>query len=163
MIILGIDPGLAITGYGFVELIDGDYSIKEVGVIKTSKSLLLSQRLMKIHVGLTDLIKKYDPDEIAIEQLFFSKNTKTAIVVSQARGVLLLACVHQGKPVFEYTPLQVKQSVTGYGRANKDQVAKMVCYLLRLEEPPKPDDAADALAIAICHGNQMSYSKGETT
>jgi len=156
MIILGIDPGTAIIGYGVIES-DGDrHKVLEVGTLRTSKDLLLSQRLKKIYKGITELLEMYEPDEVAIEQLFFSKNVKTAMSVSQARGVLLLGCVKWDKPIFEYSPVQIKQSITGYGKAPKDQVMKMVCYILNLKEPPKPDDAADALAIAMCHANHRT-------
>jgi len=158
MIILGIDPGLAITGYGIIKVEDDVYNVLNLGIIKTAKVLRFSERLSVIYKEISSIIEENKPDEIAIEELFFSKNTKTAMIVSQARGVLILACIHQNIQIFEYTPLQVKQGVTGYGKANKAQVTKMVSHLLRLENPPKPDDAADALAIAICHGNHKQHS-----
>lgn len=161
MIILGIDPGIAITGYGIIKTLNaGQYDAVVAGTIQTEKKLSVSQRLKIIYHEITQLIKKYNPNEIAIEELFFSKNSKTAIAVSQARGVLLLSCEHQNKPIFEYSPLQIKLGVTGYGKADKNQVAKMVSIILRLTELPKQDDAADALAIAICHVNQRKFDLG---
>lgn len=159
MIILGIDPGIARTGYGIIDLLNNNkYRVLDFGVIETHQSLPLSKRLVQLHSELLKLIKTYSPVEIAIEELFFSKNTKTAMVVSQARGVLVLACSQKDIPAFEYTPLQVKQGITGFGKADKDQVSKMVMLLLQLKEKPKPDDAADALAIAVCHANNVSNS-----
>ncbi len=155
MVILGIDPGTEIVGYGVINVQHQEHHILDVGVIRTSKKLPLSQRLEIIYREMTELINQHEPDEVAIEQLFFAKNVKTAMTVSQARGVLLLSCVHQQKPIFEYTPLQVKQGITGFGKASKEQVAKMVCHLLNIKEIPKPDDATDALAIAVCHANRM--------
>ncbi len=155
MLILGIDPGIATIGYGIISFEQQKYKYLKAGVIETSKDIPFSKRLDSAYRGMVSLIQEFNPDTIAIEELFFAKNTKTAMVVSQARGVLVLSCVHQDKPLFEYTPLQVKQGVTGYGRADKSQVTKMVTFLLSLETPPKPDDAADALAIAICHANHI--------
>jgi len=152
---MGIDPGTAIVGYGVIEVTDEPYNVKGVGVIRTSKRLLLSKRLDVIYKEVTSLIEQFNPDEIAIEQLFFTKNVSTAMTVGHARGVLLLSFAHYKKPIFEYTPLQVKQGVTGYGKATKDQVTKMVCTIFNLKNIPKPDDAADALAIALCHANQI--------
>lgn len=151
MIILGLDPGTATTGYGIVKEEAGKLELVDYGCIETKAGIELSKRLGEIFDQLNSIIKKYDPHEIAIEELFFSANTKTAIAVGHARGVLMLASEKSGKAVAEYTPLQVKQSLVGYGRADKNQVQQMVKIFLNLKEIPKPDDAADALAIAICH------------
>lgn len=156
MLILGIDPGTATTGYGIVELKGNKYASVAFGVIKTSPDLPLENRLFLIHREIERLIKTYRPSEVAIEELFFNKNVRTALAVGHARGVILLAASQQATPVFEYTPLQVKQGVVGYGRAEKKQVQFMVKTILGLDKMPKPDDAADALAIAICHGNCAS-------
>lgn len=156
MLILGIDPGTATTGYGIVELKGNKYTSVAFGVIKTSPDLPLENRLFLIHSETERLIKTYRPSEVAIEELFFNKNVRTALAVGHARGVILLAASQQATPVFEYTPLQVKQGVVGYGRAEKKQVQFMVKTILGLDKMPKPDDAADALAIAICHGNCAS-------
>lgn len=153
MIIIGIDPGFAITGYGVLEYVGNKFRIIDVGVISTAVGVEFSQRLLAISVGLDALIIKYKPDAMAVEELFFNTNVKTAIKVGHGRGVALLSAAKAGVNVFEYTPLQVKQSVVGYGRATKDQVQQMVKVLLNLEKIPKPDDAADALAIAICHAH----------
>ncbi|GMT50093.1 MAG: crossover junction endodeoxyribonuclease RuvC [bacterium] len=162
MLILGIDPGIATIGYGMISFDRQKYKYLKAGVIETSKDIPFSKRLDGAYRGMVSLIQEFDPDTIAIEELFFAKNTKTAMVVSQARGALILSCVHQDKPLFEYTPLQVKQGVTGYGRADKSQVTKMVTFLLDLQTPPKPDDAADALAIAICHANHIQQINGDS-
>jgi crossover junction endodeoxyribonuclease RuvC len=153
MLLLGIDPGTAITGYGLIAQ-QGNH-IKQVchGVIRTEANLELAARLLKIHRQLEQLIQEYQPAAVAVEQLFFNKNTRTALAVGQARGVILLAAAQAGLEIFEYTPLQVKQAVVGYGRAEKSQIQEMVRMLLCLPELPKPDDAADALAIAICHAH----------
>lgn len=149
MKILGIDPGTAILGYGVVE------GAKHVvhGVIRTETGLKPEIRLLKIYDELLILIDKYMPDEIAVESLFFFKNAKTVISVGEARGVVLLVAAKRGIPVYSYTPLQVKQGITTYGRASKQEVQEMVKILLELDNIPKPDDAADALAIAITHTN----------
>ncbi len=158
MIILGIDPGTATTGYGVVKNEKGN--IKEVshGCILTKSSEEFDKRLNIIFDELTKIIKKFHPEMIAVEELFFASNAKTAISVGHARGVILLACSKAQVPVYEYTPLQIKQAVCGYGRGEKRQIQKMVKILLNLKEIPKPDDAADGLAIAICHAN--SYREG---
>jgi len=148
---LGIDPGTAITGYGFVEGRGDRLTLVECGVMTTAAGTPLPRRLQDIYSGLTQLIQTHKPDDAAVEEIFFSRNARTALAVGHARGVVLLALSMQGIPVFEYTPLQVKQSVTGYGRADKAQVQSMVRVLLGLDVIPQPDDAADALAVAICH------------
>ncbi len=152
--ILGIDPGTAIVGYGIIEFDGYDYFPQSYNVIKTSSKLSLSKRLAIIYDNLCEIIKLNKPDEIAIEKIFFTKNVKTAIDVGQARGVILLACEKNDIRIFEYTPLEVKQGITGYGNADKSQIQELLKLMLNLEEVPKPDDAADALAIAICHANR---------
>lgn len=149
MISLGIDPGTAICGYGFIELDGGQLVAKNFGVITTSPNARMQDRLLKIHTELDALIKNFRPDVMGIEKLFFGKNATTAIPVGQARGVVLLCAAQNNLDVIEITPNEVKQSITGYGAADKEQVIYMVTKLLKLAEPPKPDDAADALAIAV--------------
>ncbi len=151
MLVLGIDPGTATTGYGLVTETDGQLQAVAYGVIATPPDWAMPQRLQKIYRDLTVLIREHLPTEGAVEQLFFSRNVKTALAVGQARGVTLLALADAGLTIAEYTPLEVKQSVVGYGRAEKKQVQELVRLLLRLDAVPQPDDAADALAIAICH------------
>ncbi len=153
MLVLGIDPGTAIVGYGLIEYKDNKMKTIKYGCIYTDKELPLNKRLEIIFNELTELIEIYKPDTFAIEELFYFKNNKTVISVSQARGVMVLAATLKNLPIFEYTPLQVKIGITGYGRAEKKQVQLMVQRILSLEEIPKPDDAADALAIAITHIN----------
>lgn len=154
MIALGIDPGTATTGYGIVkDAPDGRLSEICHGVIRTDSKTPYPLRLKKIHDKITLLIEQYKPQVVAIEELFFSKNAATALSVGQARGVVILTSILAGLELSEYTPLQVKEAVTGYGRAEKMQVQQMVKVLLGLAEIPKPDDAADALALAICHLN----------
>ena len=148
MIILGIDPGSAICGYGFVELINGQLVAKDFGVITTSPNARMQDRLLKIYTQLDVLIKNFQPQVMGIEKLFFGKNATTAIPVGQARGVVLLCAAQNNLDVIEITPNEVKQSITGYGAADKAQVIYMVTKLLNLAKPPTPDDAADALAIA---------------
>lgn len=151
--VLGIDPGTASTGWGIVETSGREYKIKKYGVIRTSQYLTLAERLNLIYDELTDILKKERPDEAAVEELFFFKNVKTAIAVGHARGVILLACQKANIPTYEYTPLQVKQALVGYGRADKNQIQQMLKTVLHLKEIPKPDDAADAIAVAITHIN----------
>ena len=158
VIIMGVDPGTAITGYGVVEQMGNRYRLLEYGVIRTSKPMDAASRLNEVFSGINRVIESFKPDQVAVEELFFNKNAKTALVVGQARGVIILAAHLKGLPVFEYTPLQVKQAVVGYGRAEKQQVQYMVKAILNLGEFPKPDDAADALAIAVCHGNSFHSS-----
>lgn len=157
LIILGLDPGLAIIGYGILYATGNSFRVLSYGIIETYKEQRLTERLQLIYEGMTQLIEKYSPDEMAIEELFFNKNAKTAITVGQARGVEILAAVHHQIPVYEYTPLQAKQAVVGYGRAEKIQIQESVKLLLNLKEIPKPDDAADALAIALCHGFSLRF------
>jgi len=151
MIVLGIDPGTATTGYGIIELIDGRLSLLAYGTINTPAGMEMPLRLVKINGELNHLLQEFHPDAVAVEEIFHHKNAKTVVTVAQARGVILLAASLAELPVAEYTPLQVKQAVVGYGQAEKRQVQIMVQRLLGLQEMPRPDDAADALAIAICH------------
>jgi crossover junction endodeoxyribonuclease RuvC len=153
MVIIGVDPGFAITGYGVLEYTGNKFRVIDVGVISTEAGLELSDRLLAISNGLDKLISKYNPEAMAVEELFFNTNVKTAIKVGHGRGVALLSAARAGIKVYEYTPLQVKQSVVGYGRAKKEQIQQMVKVLLNLDKIPKPDDAADALAVAICHAH----------
>jgi len=156
MIILGIDPGYAIVGYGVLEYKNNKFRTIEYGAITTEASMDMFDRFKAIYDDLNEIIERTHPDFMAIEELFFNSNQKTAINVAQARGVLLLAALNHGIEIFEYTPLQVKQAVAGYGRAEKNQVQQMVKLLLGLEAVPKPDDTADAVAIAICHGHSYN-------
>lgn len=151
MRILGIDPGYAIVGYGVIEFSGGRYYAIDYGAIITEAEMPFPQRLQQIYNGLLSVIIRNDPDEMAIEKLYFQNNQKTAIAVAEARGVTLLAAQNSNLPIAEYTPLQVKTAVTGYGKAMKPQVMEMTRRLLKLDQVPKPDDTADALAIAICH------------
>jgi crossover junction endodeoxyribonuclease RuvC len=151
MIILGIDPGTATTGFGLVEENNGKTKLIDYGCIITKPNIPLEYRLEEINKELNKLIETHKPDEMAVEELFFSNNAKTAIAVGQARGVVLLTARQNKVPLAEYTPLQVKNAICGYGGADKKQVQKMVQMLLSMKEIPKPDDAADAIAIAICH------------
>jgi crossover junction endodeoxyribonuclease RuvC len=152
MLVIGIDPGTATTGYGLVrELQDGSLKVVDYGVVETPANLPMSQRLLALHKRLSEIILLHRPQGGAVEKLFFQRNVSTAITVGQGRGVALLALAEAGLPVGEYTPLEIKQAVVGYGGADKHQVQQMVRALLDLAEVPKPDDAADALAVAICH------------
>jgi len=153
MIILGIDPGFAITGYGVVKYEGNKFSVIDYGVIATPAKTPLCERLVTLYDSLEEVIEKHKPDAISVEELFINKNLKTALNVGHGRGVAILAAAKSGTTVYEYTPLQVKQAVVGYGRADKNQVQQMIKIILNLREIPKPDDAADALAVAVCHGN----------
>jgi crossover junction endodeoxyribonuclease RuvC len=151
MLTLGIDPGTATTGFGLVRH-DGDrLFFVHCGIITTSPGEAAQERLRRIHRELTALIEKYKPNTVAVERLFFGENTKTAMAVGQARGIVLLAAAQEKIALSEYTPLEVKLALTGYGKAEKKQIQQMVRILLKLPDIPKPDDAADALAVAICH------------
>ena len=151
MVILGIDPGVATIGFGIIRAERGKNTLIQYGVITTPPGIPLSERLVQIYNDMEQLIETFKPDEMAVEELFFSKNITTGISVAHGRGVILLAAEKLGVPVFEYTPMQVKQSVVGYGKAEKKQVMLMTQRLLNMKEIPRPDDAADALALAICH------------
>ncbi|MEW5784808.1 MAG: crossover junction endodeoxyribonuclease RuvC [Bacillota bacterium] len=151
MRIMGVDPGLAITGFGFVEEHGGNFRWIASGCIRTGQESAASLRLEQIFNRVLELAGEYRPDALALEKLFFSKNTRTALQVGEARGTVILAASQSNLPLFEYTPLQVKQAVAGYGKAEKEQVQKMVQLLLQLKEIPAVDDEADALAVALCH------------
>lgn len=151
LVILGIDPGYAIVGWGVIDFHDNTHTPLAFGAIKTPAHTDFNQRLVRIYNDMVELLSKSKPDAMAIEKLYFNTNTTTAIHVAQARGVILLAAQQASVSVYEYTPLQVKTAVTGYGKAKKEQVMEMTRRLLRLKEVPKPDDTADALAIAITH------------
>ena len=153
MRILGIDPGFAIVGWGIVDYEGSRFKVVAYGSIQTPAGERLEKRLKSIYDDLSAIIEKFRPDALAVEELFFNTNITTGIKVAQARGVILLCAEQKGIETAEYTPLQVKQSVTGYGRADKKQVITMVTMLLGLAKPPKPDDTADALAIAVCHAH----------
>jgi len=151
VLILGIDPGTAITGYGLVREDDQGLTLVECGAIVTPAGQPLPERLRHIYRGLADLMGRYKPEAAAVEELFFSRNTRTALSVGHARGVVLLALADAGLPIYEYKPLEVKQAIAGYGGADKQQVQEMVRLLLNLDHIPQPDDAADAVAVAVCH------------
>ena len=156
MVILGIDPGVATVGFGIISDVGGVQKAQRYGVITTSAGVRLALRLTQIHNDVSELIATYSPDAIAVEELFFNTNLKTAVAVAHGRAAVILAGEKHGIPMFEYTPLQVKKAVVGYGHATKKQVMDMVQRLLVLDKPPKPDDAADALAVAICHARCSS-------
>ena len=156
MRILGIDPGVAIVGFGVVDYEKGQAKMVQYGAINTDAGLPLAARLVQIESDLCQLISHFQPDEIAVEELFFSKNITTGIAVAHARGVILCTAEKAGIPIYEYTPMQIKQAVVGYGLAEKHQVMDMVRRLLKLKSIPRPDDAADALAIALCHARSNS-------
>ncbi len=152
MVILGFDPGLATLGYGVISKDErGKVQMLDYGIISTPKDENLAVRLAMLEKGIKQVIDKFKPDEIAVEELFFAKNVKTGIAVAHARGVLLLTATKECGKLFEYTPLQIKQALTGYGRAEKNQIQQMVKSTLKLKAIPRPDDAADALAVALCH------------
>ncbi len=154
--ILGIDPGYAIVGFGALDYVANNFTPITYGAVTTKAHTVFEDRLLEIYDDITDVLSNVKPQAVAIEQLFYTTNQKTVMAVSQARGVILLAARKAHVPVFEYTPMQVKQSVTGYGKATKKQVQEMTRVLLKMNSIPKPDDAADALALAICH----AYSSG---
>ena len=156
MRILGIDPGVAIVGFGVVDSEGGTQRMVQYGAINTPANQPLAARLVQIEQDLMELLQQFKPDEVAIEELFFSKNITTGIAVAHARGVILATVEKAGIPLYEYTPMQVKQAVVGYGLAEKNQVMDMTKRLLKLRSVPKPDDAADALAIAICHARSAT-------
>lgn len=153
MRILGIDPGYAIMGWGVLDFKGNHFSVIDYGAITTDAKMEMPCRLQHLYSELSDIIRMYNPEVASIEELFFNNNAKTAIMVGQARGVAVLACINGGLEVNEYTPLQIKQALVGYGRADKKQVQTMVKTILNLSEVPKPDDTADAVAAAICHGH----------
>ena len=158
-IALGIDPGTAIVGYAVVEARGRQLSMLACDVITTPAGMAMTKRLQSIYSHLTEIIDTYHPHEAAIEELFFAKNARTAMMVAQARGVAMLALANGGLSIAEYTPKQVKQAVTGYGSANKEQVGEMIRILLQLSSIPRPDDAADAAAVAICHLHTAPFAR----
>ena len=159
MPVIGVDPGTAITGFGIVEeCSNGSLKTLEYGVIRTSSSMKSEERLASIYNQLNEIVERFAIESAAIERLFFQKNAKTALSVGEARGVILLSLAHNHIPIFEYNPVDIKQAITGYGQADKQQMQQMVKILLGLAEIPRPDDAADALAIAICHIHHKSLS-----
>ncbi|MBD5631686.1 MAG: crossover junction endodeoxyribonuclease RuvC [Clostridia bacterium] len=160
MIILGLDPGLATMGYGIVEKQQNDNTVAiDYGVVLTPKDESLPVRLAMLEEGVNKILNKFKPDEIAVEELFFSKNITTGIPVAHARGVMLLTCIKYCGKLYEYTPNQIKQSLTGYGKADKIQMQQVVTSLLHLKKIPRPDDAADALAVALCHAHTSRFGK----
>ncbi|MBQ8108615.1 MAG: crossover junction endodeoxyribonuclease RuvC [Clostridia bacterium] len=159
MVILGIDPGLATLGYGVIEADNQKRRMIQFGTLTTPAGQPMPQRLRAIYQGMNQLMDIYQPDEVAFEELFFSKNITTGIAVSHARGVALLAVVQRTDNLYEYTPMQIKQAVTGWGGADKHQVQMMVKMLLNMKEIARPDDAADALAVALTHANSMNMKK----
>lgn len=158
MRIIGLDPGTATTGYGIIDVIDGELTAVAFGVITTSPKLPMPQRLQTIEQELKALIDTYQPESAGIEELFFGRNVTTAITVGQARGVLILTLANAGIPMSEYSPPKIKDAVTGYGKADKNQVQLMIRNLLNLEETPRPDDAADGLAVAITHYHYQRFA-----
>lgn len=159
MRILGLDPGTATTGYGIIDVDEGELRMVEFGIITTPAGEAPEVRLQSIFQQLNQLIAQYKPDRAAVEQLFFGRNITTAIAVGQARGVLLLALADAGIPMGEYSPPKVKEAITGYGKADKEQMQLMVRHLLNLDETPHPDDAADALAVAITHARYVAFEQ----
>ena len=159
MRILGIDPGYAIMGWGIIDKKGSSFVPVAYGSIETEKETPMPERLKHLYDSLMEIIAEYEPEEVGIEELYFNNNAKTAIFVGQARGVALLACTNSGVDIFEYTPLQIKTAMTGFGRAEKKQIQAMVKKILNLDSVPKPDDTADALAAAICHGYSGEVKK----
>ena len=159
MIIMGVDPGFAITGYSVVEYENNKLKLLDVGAVSTKAGELFTWRLLQIDEKLREIMQKYRPDAFAIEELFFNNNAKTAIAAAQGRGVAIMAAVKSGIPVYEYTPLQVKQAVAGYGRADKNQVQQMVKTIFHMDKIIKPDDASDAAAIAVCHAFSCRFAE----
>ena len=159
MRILGIDPGFAITGYSIIDYIGNKFKLIDSGAVLTKAGVSFPLRLTKLYDDLNMIIEQYKPDAISVEELFFNQNTKTAIQVAEARGVILVVGCKQNIPTYEYTPLQIKQAVVGYGRADKIQVQKMVKSILKVETLPKLDDTTDSMAAAICHAHSAKFSE----
>jgi crossover junction endodeoxyribonuclease RuvC len=156
--ILGIDPGIAIVGFGFIDKQGSKVTPVQYGCIQTEAHTPEEERLMHVYEAMVQLIDKYKPEAVAFEKLFFNRNVTTAMSVSQARGVLVLAAAQKGLPIAEYTPMQVKQAIVGYGKAEKRQVQEMTRMFLKLQAIPKPDDVADALAVAVCHAHSYTLN-----
>ncbi len=159
MRILGVDPGFAITGYSIIDYIGNKFKLIDSGAVTTPAKMSFPLRLSKIYTDLGEIIDKYKPEAVAVEELFFNNNVKTAINVAQARGIILVVGCQKQVPTFEYTPLQVKQAVVGYGRADKIQVQKMVKTILKVDKLPKLDDITDSMAIAICHAHSSKFAE----
>lgn len=159
MRILGIDPGFAITGYSIIDYIGNKFKLIDSGAVLTKAGVSFPLRLTKLYDDLNMIIEQYKPDAISVEELFFNQNTKTAIQVAEARGVILVVGCKQNIPTYEYTPLQIKQAVVGYGRADKMQVQKMVKSILKVDTLPKLDDTTDSMAAAICHAHSAKFSE----
>lgn len=158
MRILGIDPGIAIVGFGFIDKQGSKCIPVQYGCIQTEAHTPEEERLLHVYEGIVQLIDKYKPDAVALEKLFFNRNVTTAMTVSQARGVMVLAATQKALPIAEYTPMQIKQAIVGYGKAEKRQVQEMTRMFLKLQAIPKPDDVADALAVAICHAHSVTLN-----
>lgn len=159
MIILGIDPGLAISGYGIINYSGNKFEVIDYGAVITESTEEFPKRLKKLYDSYMNIFEVYKPEAVAIEELFYNKNTKTAIAIAEARGIHLLAAENKSIPLYEYTPLQVKQGIVGYGRAEKKQIQEMVRVILKLDAVPKPDDVADGLALAICHAHSLKFAE----
>ncbi len=159
MIILGIDPGLAISGYGIINYSGNKFEVIDYGAVITESTEEFPKRLKKLYDSYMNIFEVYKPEAVAIEELFYNKNTKTAIAIAEARGIHLLAAENKNIPLYEYTPLQVKQGIVGYGRAEKKQIQEMVRVILKLDAVPKPDDVADGLALAICHAHSLKFAE----
>ena len=157
MIVLGIDPGIARMGWGVIEVQSSKFKVQSYGCVETKAGTSIEKRLLIVYKEVVKLIEKYNPDALAVEELFFNTNAKTAFIVGQARGVILLSASQQNIEIATYTPLQVKMAITGYGRAEKAQIGQMVKVLLKLREIPKPDDVADALAVALTHAFTLKF------
>ncbi|MFN8497544.1 MAG: crossover junction endodeoxyribonuclease RuvC [Anaerolineae bacterium] len=157
MRVMGVDPGTAICGWGMIDSDGDNATLVDYGAVTTEAGTPLAQRLHTVYWQLDELIRRYKPDALAVEQLFFSKNVTTALAVGHARGVVLLAAANEGVAIHEYRPMEVKQAIVGYGKATKDQMQQMVRMILGLDDIPRPDDAADALAIALCHAQSSRY------
>ncbi len=157
MKVIGIDPGIALTGYAILEIKNNKILPLKYGIIKTEKKAL-SERIKEINTKLKKIIEKYKPNQAGVEKIYFNKNTKTAIDVSEVRGSIILTLINNKVSVFDYTPLQVKQAIVGYGKATKHQIQQMIKILLNLKEKPSPDDVADALAVGVCHINSMKLN-----
>lgn len=159
MRILGIDPGFAITGYSIIDYVGNKFKLIDSGAVTTPAGMSFPLRLSKIYTDLSEIIDRYQPEAVSVEELFFNNNVKTAINVAQARGIVLVVGCQKNVPTFEYTPLQVKQAVVGYGRADKVQVQKMVKTILKVDQLPKLDDITDSMAIAICHAHSARFAE----
>lgn len=159
MRILGVDPGFAITGYSIIDYVGNKFKLIDCGAVTTKVGVSFPQRLTKIYDNINMIIQEYKPDSVVVEELFFNQNVKTAINVAQARGVILIVGCKNNIPTYEYTPLQVKQAVAGYGRAEKKQVQKMVQTILNVKEIPKLDDITDSMAVAICHAHSAKFAE----